>query len=64
MISDVINKNGWYQTLNENGKKIQEKHESSMGELQGFTDRFMIFHKNGWATTFDFAFKKISERHV
>ena len=51
MIVDVINKNGCYQTLNENGKKIQEKHESSMGELKGFTDRFMIFHKNGWFIT-------------
>ena len=45
MITDVIRKNGWYQTLNESGKKIQEKHESSLGELQGFTDRFLVFYK-------------------
>ena len=48
MIADVILKNGWYQSLNQSGKKIQEKHESSMGELQGFTGSFMVFHKDGF----------------
>ena len=63
MIADVILKNGWYQSLNQSGKKIQEKHESSMGELQGFTGSFMVFHKNGWFQTFDETFRKIAEKH-
>ena len=62
MIADVILKNGWYQSLNQSGKKIQEKHESSMGELQGFTGSFMVFHKNGWFQTFDETFRKIAEK--
>lgn len=62
MIADVILKNGWYQSLNESGKRIQEKSQSSMGELQGFTDRFMVFHKNGWFQTVDETFRKIAEK--
>lgn len=64
MITDVIRKNGWYQTLNESGKEIKKMPESAMGELQRFTDRFMIFIKNGWAVTYDVTFKKISEKRV
>ena len=78
MIADVILKNGWYQSLNESGKKIQEKSANSMGELMGFTEKSenslgmfknatgtsVIFVKNGWAVTYDMTFKKISERHV
>ena len=33
-----------------------------MGELQGFTDRFMVFHKNGWFQTVDETFRKIAEK--
>lgn len=62
MIADVILKNGWYQSLNESGKKIQERSASSMGELMGFTDKFMVFYKNGWFQTFDETFHKISEK--
>ena len=43
MIADVITKNGYYQVLNERGQKIAEKSESALGELQGFTDRFLLF---------------------
>ena len=45
MIADVITKNGYYQVLNERGQKIAEKSESALGELQGFTDRFLLFSK-------------------
>ena len=33
-----------------------------MGELMGFTDKFMVFYKNGWFQTFDETFHKISEK--
>ena len=62
MIADVILKNGWYQSLNESGKKIQEKSANSMGELMGFTDRFMVFYKNGWFQTVDETFRRIAEK--
>lgn len=33
-----------------------------MGELQGFTDRFMVFYENGWFKTVDETFQKIAEK--
>ena len=51
MIADVITKNGYYQVLNERGQKIAEKSESALGELQGFTDRFLLFHKGDYFVT-------------
>ncbi len=61
MIADVITKNGYYQVLNERGQKIAEKSESALGELQGFTDRFLLFHKGNYFVTYDESFRKISE---
>ena len=49
MISDVIRKGSFYQTLNESGKKIKEVHQNSVGELQGFTDRFIVFRKGSFS---------------
>ena len=51
MIADVIRKGRYYQVLNESGKKIKEVHESSVGELQGFTDRFVVFRKGTFFLT-------------
>lgn len=63
MISDVIRKGSFYQTLNESGKKIKEIHQNSVGELQGFTDRFIVFRKGSFFATYDENFKKIKEIH-
>lgn len=60
---DVIRKGNYYQVLNENGKKIEEVHESSVGELQGFTDRFIVFRKGSYFATYDETFRKIEEIH-
>lgn len=64
MIADVILKNGWYQSLNESGKKIQERSASSMGELMGFTDKFMVFYKNGWFSTKMDGFKHLTKHSI
>ena len=63
MIADVIRKGSYYQTLNESGKKIKDVHESSVGELQGFTDRFVVFRKGNYFATYDETFRKIKESH-
>ena len=63
MIADVITKSGYYQVLNERGQKIAEKPESTLGELQGFTDRFLLFHKGSYFVTYDESFRKINEVH-
>ena len=63
MIADVIRKGSYYQTLNESGKKIKDVHESSVGELQGFTERFVVFRKGNYFATYDETFRKIKESH-
>lgn len=61
MIADVIRKGSYYQTLNESGKRIKEVQQSIVGELQGFTDRFVVFRKGNYFATYDENFKKIKE---
>ena len=62
-ISDVQLKNGWYQVIDDNGKKIKEIHENQVGELHGIGMNFILFLKNGWFTTYDENMKKIKEIH-
>lgn len=43
---------------------VKEIHESSVGgELQGFTDRFVVFRKGSYFATYDETFRKIKEVH-
>jgi hypothetical protein len=57
-IADVVKKGSFYYTLDEKGKQIKSIHENSAGELQGFTDRFVVFHKGSFYATYDENFKK------
>lgn len=62
-IADVVKKGSFYYTLDEKGKQIKSIHENSAGELQGFTDRFVVFHKGSFYATYDENFKKIKAVH-
>ena len=53
----------YYKILDEKGKKVKEIHVSSVGELQGFTESFIVFHKRSYYATYDESFKKIKEMH-
>ena len=64
MITDVIRKGSYYQTLNDAGKKISEKHESHLGFFKNAVGSSMIFIKGSYVATYDVMFKKISERHI
>ncbi len=64
MIANVIAKGNYYQTINETGKKIKEIHNSSVGILQGFTDRFVVFLKGNYYVTYDENFRKIKDCHT
>jgi len=62
-ISDVQLKNKYYQVFDSSGKKIEETHETNVGELCGFSSDFMVFKKNKYYATYDENFKKIKEIH-
>ena len=46
MISDIVSKNQIYYVLNEQGREIAHNWTSSIGELLGFTGKFIVCRKN------------------
>lgn len=64
MISDVIRKGSYYQTLDQNNKKINEVHESRVGVFKNTAGDTMNFLKGNYIATYDVNFKKISERRI
>lgn len=63
-ISDVQLKNGWYQVIDDNGKKIKEIHENQVGSFKSVVGISINFEKNGWLATYDKDFSKKSEKHI
>ncbi len=60
MIADVIFKNKMFYVMNEQGREISHKWESSLGELMGFSGTFLIFRRNKMYYTMDECLKEIA----
>ena len=61
MIADVRVKNGYYEFLDERGKKIKEISVSSGWELCGHGSDFVVFNKNGYYVIVDDDGSKLEE---